>query len=64
VLIAGRPVAAVSSEPPHAANACDIWLAMVAGPTMLADRIRLDVHGQPPARADVTAAAAPLRSGS
>ena len=58
VLVAVRPSAiVVSTEPPHATSARNIWPAVVTGLTMLADRVRLDLHGQPPALADVTAAA-------
>jgi molybdate transport system ATP-binding protein len=68
VLVAVRPSAVVvSSEPPRATSARNIWPAVVTGLTMLADRVRLDLHGQPPALADVTAAAVTelsLRPGS
>ena len=58
VLIAVRPSAVtVSSEQPHATSARNIWPAEVSGLTMLADRVRLDLRGQPPALADVTPAA-------
>ncbi len=68
VLVAVRPSAVVvSASPPQASSARNTWAARVAGLTMLADRVRLDLHGQPPARADVTAAAVAelsLRPGS
>jgi molybdate transport system ATP-binding protein len=58
VLIAVRPSAiVVSSEQPHATSARNIWPAKIVGLTMLADRVRLDLRGQPPALADVTPAA-------
>jgi molybdate transport system ATP-binding protein len=58
VLVAVRPSAVVvSREPPHATSARNIWAAEVTGLTMLADRVRLDLRGRPPALADVTAAA-------
>jgi molybdate transport system ATP-binding protein len=59
VLVAVRPSAiVVSGEPPRATSARNIWPAQVAGLTMLADRVRLDLRGEPPALADVTPAAA------
>jgi molybdate transport system ATP-binding protein len=33
-----------------------VWQAQVAGLTLLADRVRLDLRGEPDAFADVTAA--------
>ncbi|MGE5291281.1 MAG: ABC transporter ATP-binding protein [Micromonosporaceae bacterium] len=58
VLIAVRPSAVVvSTEPPHASSARNTWPARVAGLTLLADRVRLDLDGQPPALVDVTPAA-------
>jgi molybdate transport system ATP-binding protein len=58
VLVAVRPSAVVvSTEQPHATSARNIWPAEVTGLTMLADRVRLDLHGQPPAIVDVTAGA-------
>jgi molybdate transport system ATP-binding protein len=58
VLVAVRPSAVVvSSEPPHGTSARNVWSAEVTGLTMLADRVRLDLRGQPPAVADVTPAA-------
>jgi molybdate transport system ATP-binding protein len=58
VLVAVRPSAVViSAGPPHATSARNVWPAEVAGLTMLADRVRLDLRGQPPALADVTPAA-------
>jgi molybdate transport system ATP-binding protein len=59
VLVAVRPSAiVVSNEPPRATSARNIWPAEVTSLTMLADRVRLDLRGQPPALADVTPAAA------
>jgi len=58
VLVAVRPSAiTVSTGPPQATSARNIWAAEIAGLTMLADRVRLDLRGQPPALADVTPAA-------
>lgn len=68
VLVAVRPSAViVGGEPPHATSARNVWPAVVSGLTMLADRVRLDLHGQPSALADVTPAAVTelsLRPGS
>ncbi len=68
VLVAVRPSAVVvSSYPPQASSARNTWAARVTGLTMLADRVRLDLQGQPPALVDVTAAAVAelsLRPGS
>jgi molybdate transport system ATP-binding protein len=68
VLVAVRPSAVVvSSQPPHASSARNTWPAQVAGLTLLADRVRLDLHGHPPALVDVTPAAVAdlsLRPGS
>jgi molybdate transport system ATP-binding protein len=58
VLVAVRPSAiVVSTDPPHATSARNIWAAEVTGLTMLADRVRLDLRGEPSALADVTPAA-------
>jgi molybdate transport system ATP-binding protein len=58
VLVAVRPSAiAVSTDPPHATSVRNIWGAQITGLTMLADRVRLDLRGKPPALADVTPAA-------
>jgi molybdate transport system ATP-binding protein len=58
VLTAVRPSAiVVSTDAPHATSARNIWPAEVAGLTLLADRVRLDLRGQPPALADLTPAA-------
>jgi molybdate transport system ATP-binding protein len=68
VLVAVRPSAVVvSSEPPRASSARNTWPAQIAGLTLLADRVRLDLQGQPPALVDVTPAAVAdlsLRPGS
>jgi molybdate transport system ATP-binding protein len=68
VLVAVRPSAiTVSTEPPHGTSARNVWQAEVAGLTLLADRVRLDLRGQPDALADVTAASVAelaLRPGS
>ncbi len=58
VLIAVRPSAiVVGTEPPHGISARNVWPARVAGLTLLADRVRLDLRGKPDAFVDVTAAA-------
>jgi molybdate transport system ATP-binding protein len=58
VLVAVRPSAIViSTDPPHATSARNVWAAEITGLTMLADRVRLDLRGMPPALADVTPAA-------
>ena len=58
VLIAVRPSSVVvSSQRPVASSARNTWPARVAGLTLLADRVRLDLEGQPAALVDVTPAA-------
>jgi molybdate transport system ATP-binding protein len=58
VLVAVRPSAVVvSSERPRPSSARNIWPAKVTGLTLLADRVRLDLEGQPSALVDVTPAA-------
>jgi molybdate transport system ATP-binding protein len=58
VLVAVRPSAVVvSSQRPVASSARNAWPARVTGLTLLADRVRLDLEGQPPALVDVTPAA-------
>jgi molybdate transport system ATP-binding protein len=58
VLVAVRPSAVtVGGEQPHATSARNVWPAVVIGLTMLADRVRLDLDGQPSALVDVTPAA-------
>jgi molybdate transport system ATP-binding protein len=58
VLVAIRPSAlVVSSQRPQATSARNTWQARIAGLTLLADRVRLELDGQPPALADVTPAA-------
>ncbi len=58
VLVAVRPSAVVvSSQPPRSSSARNTWPARVVGLTLLADRVRLDLDGQPPALVDVTPAA-------
>jgi molybdate transport system ATP-binding protein len=58
VLVAVRPSAVVvSSQRPLASSARNVWRARVAGLTLLADRVRLDLEGQPAALVDVTPAA-------
>ncbi len=58
VLVAVRPSAVVvSSQPPGASSVRNTWPARIAGLTLLADRVRLDLDGEPPALVDVTPAA-------
>jgi molybdate transport system ATP-binding protein len=58
VLVAVRPSAVVvSTERPRPSSARNIWPAKVTGLTLLADRVRLDLEGQPSALVDVTPAA-------
>jgi molybdate transport system ATP-binding protein len=58
VLVAIRPSAiVVSTQEPHSASARNAWPAKVTGLTLLADRVRLDLDGEPPALVDVTPAA-------
>jgi molybdate transport system ATP-binding protein len=58
VLVAMRPSSVlVSTHRPDASSARNSWPATVAGLTTLADRVRLDLDGWPPALADVTPAA-------
>jgi len=58
VLVALRPSAVVvSTEPPQHASARNTWPAKITGLMMLADRVRLDLEGQPSALVDITPAA-------
>jgi molybdate transport system ATP-binding protein len=58
VLVALRPSAVVvTTQPPQASSARNVWPARVAGLTLLADRVRLDLEGEPSAVVDVTPAA-------
>ena len=58
VLVAVRPSAVVvSTQPPQPSSARNTWPATISGLTLLADRVRLDLDGQPPALVDVTPAA-------
>jgi molybdate transport system ATP-binding protein len=58
VLVAVRPSAIlVSTESPQHSSARNTWPAKITGLTLLADRVRLDLDGQPPALVDVTPAA-------
>jgi len=58
VLVAVRPSAlVVSTHRPRLSSARNTWPAKITGLTLLADRVRLDLDGQPPALADVTPAA-------
>ncbi len=57
VLVALRPSSViVSVQPPHT-SARNTWPATIVGLTLLTDRVRLDVEGQPSALVDVTPAA-------
>jgi molybdate transport system ATP-binding protein len=58
VLVAMRPSAVViSSQRPQPSSARNTWPAKVTGLTLLADRVRLDLDGQPRALVDITPAA-------
>jgi molybdate transport system ATP-binding protein len=58
VFVAVRPSAiVVSTQPPQPSSARNTWQAKISGLTLLADRVRLDLDGQPPALVDVTPAA-------
>jgi molybdate transport system ATP-binding protein len=58
VLVAMRPSSVVvSTHHPEPSSARNSWPATVAGLTLLADRVRLDMDGRPPALVDVTPAA-------
>jgi molybdate transport system ATP-binding protein len=58
VLVAVRPSAVVvSTQQPRPSSARNTWAARVAGLSLLADRVRLDLEGQPSALVDVTPAA-------
>ena len=55
----------VSSQHPEPGSARNTWPAKVTGLSLLADRVRLDLDGQPPALVDITpAAVADLSPGS
>jgi molybdate transport system ATP-binding protein len=58
VLVALRPSAVVvSTERPEDGSARNTWPAKITGLMLLADRVRLDLDGQPSALVDVTPAA-------
>ena len=58
VLVALRPSAVVvSTERPPPVSARNAWPAKITGLTLLADRVRLNLEGQPCALVDVTPAA-------
>ncbi|MEO6820992.1 MAG: ABC transporter ATP-binding protein [Candidatus Nanopelagicales bacterium] len=58
VLVAVRPSAVVvSTQRPSGTSVRNTWPGVVSGLTMLAERVRLDIAGQPSVVADVTAAA-------
>ena len=58
VLVAVGPLAiVVSTQAPQSSSARNTWQAKVTGLMLLADRVRLDLDGQPPALVDVTPAA-------
>ena len=51
-----RPSWSARSRSQHS-SARNTWQAKISGLTLLADRVRLDLDGQPPALVDVTPAA-------
>jgi molybdate transport system ATP-binding protein len=58
VLVAVRPSSiVVSTQRPQPSSARNTWPAKIIGLTLLTDRVRLDLEGQPPVLADVTPAA-------
>ena len=58
VLVAVRPSAmVVSNQRPQPSSARNTWPAKITGLTLLADRVRLDLEGEPSALVDVTPAA-------
>ena len=58
VLVAVRPSAIlVSTQRPQLSSARNTWPAKITGLTLLADRVRLNLDGQPSALVDVTPAA-------
>ena len=58
VLVSVRPSAiTVSSQHPQPSSARNTWTAKITGLTLLADRVRLDLEGDPHALVDVTPAA-------
>ena len=50
----GPPRSRSAAEQPREASCAHAWPATVTGLTLLADRVRLSLDGQPPALADVT----------
>ena len=58
VLVALRPSAVVvSTAPPDVSSVRNTWPATITGMTLLTDRVRLDLVGEPSALVDVTPAA-------
>ena len=58
VLVAVRPSSIlISTQRPEHTSGRNSWQAKITGLTLLADRVRIDVDGQPPALVDVTPAA-------
>jgi len=58
VLVALRPSAIlISNQQPQPSSARNTWPAKITGLTLLADRVRLELEGQPSALVDVTPAA-------
>ena len=58
VFVAVRPSSiVVSNSHPQPSSARNTWPAQITGLTLLADRVRLDLEGQPSALVDVTPAA-------
>ncbi len=58
VLVALRPSAVtVSAQPPGPSSARNTWAATISGLTLLTDRVRLDLDGEPSCLVDITPAA-------
>jgi molybdate transport system ATP-binding protein len=58
VLVSVRPSSiTVINQHPQPSSARNTWTAKITGLTLLADRVRLDLDGEPPALVDVTPAA-------
>jgi molybdate transport system ATP-binding protein len=58
VLVALRPAAVtVTNERPESTSARNVWPGKITGLTLLADRVRLELAGEPAALVDVTPAA-------
>ena len=55
-LHSGPPAVIISADQPHT-SARNSWPAIVVGLTLLTDRVRIDLEGEPSAVADVTPSA-------